>query len=311
MWWAFCLPTHKIYQLETKDNFMRSKIFILFLFSALIPSHFSFAFGTSIGTQSNPIYIQVQQDPTQLWQNAWDKINSMQYVAACSGTYNSVKSLATKNGFGNVADPATAKTEASYLNYLYSSYQLCINHVAQTQSQQSIPSAPTTTTTGNILDTVCQKSSGANSFYSGETDVSKGGGMGGCSCKAGFQFEHGNYGQCVTIPAKTNGSILPPGCSSTLYFSATTGISCNGTNKCGAGSQFNSDKTECIPIQKATTPTTKKVLEVKTAPSTVKANTANVATPDPVNLNQAVTTSTTTEVKLKNLWQKIIGWLGF
>jgi hypothetical protein len=107
---------------------------------------------------------------------------------------------------------------------------------------------------------------------------------------------------------KTDEPTLPPGCSSTLYYSATTGISCDGTNKCGAGSQFNSDKTECIPTTKATpkatTPITKKVQEVKE-------NTTNINQPDPVNLNNTTTTNTPPEVKPKSFWTRLIGWLGF
>ena len=43
MRWVFCCLFHGFYQLETKDNFMRSKILVLFLFSLLIPIHFSSA----------------------------------------------------------------------------------------------------------------------------------------------------------------------------------------------------------------------------------------------------------------------------
>lgn len=60
------------------------------------------------------------------------------------------------------------------------------------------------TETPNFLDEICQQSSGINSWYSGETDESKSGGIGGCGCKTGFRFEYGNYGKCIPVSQKTN-----------------------------------------------------------------------------------------------------------
>lgn len=305
---------------------MRNKIILVFLFSLLIPIHFSSAIYTpSIGTQSNPLHIQVEQDPTQLWQAAWDKINSMQYVVACSSKYNSVKELATKNGFGNITDPYTAKSTATYLNYLYSSYQLCVTNAAQMQNQYIAPQ-PQKAPTVNILDSVCQNGSGINSFYSGETDVSKGGGMAGCSCKLGFQFEHGNYGQCVTIPAKSNNQICQDKYGLNSIWNGTLndkgGLVCD----CNNGYQWNTFKTQCnlTPIQKTVssggggggptatvaTPKVEKTPEINITKEDVKENTPNVAKLEPVSTETNVVDSTS-EVKHTSLWAKIKGWLGF
>ena len=190
---------------------MRNKITLVFLFSLLIPIHFSSSYTelkpagiytAPIGSSSNPLHIQVEQDPTQSWQVAWDKINSMQYVAACSQKYNDVKSLARKNGFGDIADPVTAKSNANYLNYLYSSYQSCVNNAAQAQNQY-FASQPQKVSVQNVLDEFCQNTFGVNSIYTGETDKSKNGNTGGCSCLKGYGWNN-DMSKCITESKETN-----------------------------------------------------------------------------------------------------------
>ena len=206
----------------------------------------------------------------------------------------------------DILDPTVATQAANYLNYLYSTYQLCVNHAAQTQSQQYIPSTSNTTTTGNILDGVCQKSSGANSFYYfGETDVSKGGGIGGCSCKSGFQFEHGNSGQCIAIPTKTNDQICQDSFGLKSNWDGTKnnqgGLNCS----CQNGYQFNQGQTQCVSIPKTAPvkPITKKVPEIK-------AEISNTPTLTPVSSDIKVVTNTE-PVKPKSFWARFVGWLGF
>lgn len=223
---------------------MKNKIILVFLFSLLVPIHFSSAVYTpSIGSQSNPLYIQVQPDPVQSYFDAWSKLRSRPNVPACAYIDKTIDSQSALTV--NMADPFSVKSETNYLNYLYSSYLSCVSRTAQTQSQQYVPS--TSTTTGNVLDGVCQKSSGVNSYYSGETDVNKGGGMGGCSCKAGYQFEHGNYGQCLTIPTKTNDQVCIDKFGPHIKWDGTK--TPEGLINCGceAGYQANSDGKTCVP----------------------------------------------------------------
>ncbi|MFA6586235.1 MAG: hypothetical protein WCS86_03705 [Candidatus Paceibacterota bacterium] len=264
---------------------MKNKIVLVFLFSFLIPLRFSSAitYTSSIGSQSNPIHVQIDQDPVQAWSNAWDKLRSIQYVSVCASIYKTIKSHSALGV--NMADPYSVKSETSYLNYLYSSYQICVNHAAQTQ------------TPVQHSGTLC------NGKYWN-------------ACPVGNNFVCPSTGNAYCEIPKTNEPTLPPGCDSTLNYSSTTGISCDGKNRCGAGSQlnsiFNTNETRCVPISKTktTTPVIKKVPEVKAIQNEVKENPVNITKPDPINLNQEVTTSTT-EVKPKGFWTRLIGWLGF
>lgn len=250
----------------------------MFLFSLLIPIHFSFAifYTPSIGSQSNPLYIQVGQDPTQLWQSAWDKINSMQYVAACSSKYDSVKSLATKNGFGDIGDPSTAKSEANYLNYLYSSYQLCVNNAAQTQNTIQHTGTLCNGTYYNACpvgenfvcpsagsayceipktnDQKCQGGYGLNSNWDG-TKNDKGDLI--CDCKTGYVFNKERT-SCIVAPVV---SITNNPVSSGGEIKST--ITCNGKewNNCPVGQKFScpsAGDAQCLIIPKAVTPIPKK-----------------------------------------------------
>lgn len=306
---------------------MKNKIIVLFLCSLVIPLHFSFALGEfDIGGKYNPIYIQVKPDTNQQWNDAWNKIDSMQYVAACSEKYNLVKELAQKNGFGNLADPFTQTKAANDLNYLYSSYQLCVNNAAQKQNQYVLPQQQKTPTV-NILDQVCQQSSGLNSYYSGETDVSKGGGMSGCSCKSGFQFKNGNYGECVIAPVKSNNEI----CKDKYGLNSTWGGTLNDKGglvcDCNKGYQWSIFNTRCdlIPVKKITsissgggggqtatlkTPKVVKTPEVNVIKEEIKEVTPVVAKVETVT-KEANTIPITNEVRHKGLWAKIKGWLGF
>lgn len=188
-------------------------------------------------------------------------------------------------------------------------------------------------------DQVCQDSFGVNSNWSG-TKNDKGGLT--CDCKTGYQWNEQRT-SCVLDYNKIcsakfgagntwNGNINKnggPDCietkSNDQICNKDYGVNSIWTNKlndkgglvcdCKTGYQWNQGSTQCIIIPKAevkaVTPTTSKVPEVKIIQNETKENTPNITKPEPIILNQEVTTSTTTEVKPKSLWRKIIGWFGF
>jgi hypothetical protein len=303
---------------------MKNKIIVLFLGSLLIPIHFSSAiYIPSLGTQSNPIHIQVEQDPTQLWQEAWNKINSMQYVSACSSKYDSVKSLATKNGFGNLADPYTAKSEANYLNYLYSSYQMCVTNAAQIQNQYVAPQRPKVSTQ-NVLDQVCQTTFGANSLYTGETNKSHGGNTGGCSCLKGYGWNN-DMSKCITESKETNDLLCFNKFGVGIMWDGTKNDAGESVCACKEGYQVSTFENRCelIPIKKTVSSgggggvsaTTVKAPSVEKTPEVNIKEKTKEDTPD-ITKVETVSTDTkiipiTSEVKNKSLWAKIRGWLGF
>jgi hypothetical protein len=200
---------------------MKYKTIIFFLcLIGSAPAMIVHAFGSSLGSVSNPIYIQVQQDPAQLWSDASSKVSSIQYIPACAQLYSTVKADAAKSETNiNVGDPYAIKAVANYLNYLYSSYEMCVSHAAQTvQTQNQVTCAAGTVLSGNecvpatatqsttvqdMLTGVCQKVSGANSLYTGVTDKSKGGNNGGCSCQSGYGW-NSSMSACVVESKETN-----------------------------------------------------------------------------------------------------------
>ena len=97
-----------------------------------------------------------------------------------------------------------------------------------------------------ISDMVCKKSSGINSIYTGETDINKNGGIGGCGCKPGYQFEYGNYGQCVAMLIKSNDQICQNNYGLDSNWNGTKndtgGLICD----CKTGYEWNQERTACI-----------------------------------------------------------------
>ena len=269
---------------------MKNKIILVFLCSLLIPIHFIFAYiplpipsYNNLGDISNPIHIQVDQNPTQAWSDAWNKLISIQYVSACANIYKTIRSHSALGV--DMSDPASVKSETSYLNYLYSSYQICVNHAAQTQNpiQQT--------------GTLCN-----GTYYN--------------ACPTGENFVCPSTGGAYCEIPKTNELTRLSGCISGQGYSSTTGISCDGTNKCGTGSQFNSDKTECVLIPKAVTkvitPAIKKVPEVKATQNEVKKDTPTTNTTNLTSTNSDTKVVTSAEVtKPKSLWARFLGWLRF
>ena len=118
-----------------------------------------------------------------------------------------------------------------------------------------------------------------------------------CGCKSGYVPKDG---ECITQPAdqiKTNEVILPEGCLSTSGYSTTSSVFCGG------------ETTKLIPKTKTTTPTIKKVAEVKTTKAQIDESFANYEGLNPISANN--TDTSTTEVKPKGFWTKLKGWLGF
>jgi hypothetical protein len=154
---------------------MKTKLATLFFILFLIPIYFSSAqiYTPQLGSPSNPIYIQVEQNPMTLWSDAWDKLNTIQKVPYCSKVYDDVMAMADKNGYGDLSFPGEAKSKARYLNYLYSYYQTCMKaylnlpKVEKTEGQR------------------CQSDYGVNSMWSGTYNA-----QGGlfCSCKTGYEW---------------------------------------------------------------------------------------------------------------------------
>ncbi|MFA6609169.1 MAG: hypothetical protein WCT07_04670 [Candidatus Paceibacterota bacterium] len=281
---------------------MKNKIVLVFLFSLLIPIHFTFAdlkaagiYGTGIGTQSNPIHVQVDQNPTQAWSDAWTKLRSIQYVSACASIYKTINSQSALNV--DLSNPASATREANYLNYLYSSYQSCVSRAAQMQSQ----TCPNGTGLRNgacvSQDRVCEIDLGVGFKWDG-TYGSNGGAN--CSCKDGYSLQNG---KCVVVqPVQTNNSILPLGCTSTQGFNAIDGTPCGNTKPTETSYQAPSgggSGTAPIPKTgvKVKTPVTKKMVEVKDS--------------TPVIANQDIKVTANTEEKPKSFWIRLKGWLGF
>lgn len=307
----------------------------MFLFSFLIPFHFSSAvYIPSIGSQSNPIYIQVNQDPTQAWRDAWNKLNSIQYVSACSSIYKTINSQSASSV--DMSDSANIIREANYLNYLYSSYQSCVGRAAQTQSQ----TCPNGTGLRNGFcvsqDRICEIDLGMGFEWSG-TYGSNGSAV--CSCKDGYFSQNG---KCIAVQlTQTNNSELPFGCSSTQGYSVTNGVPCNGTRStktndqicvedfginslwtnelndtggpicgCEIGFEWNSDGTACIVIAKTktVTPEIKNEAEEKTMQNEGKGDSSIVKEPDTANLGQRPTPASE-EVKPKSFWTRFMGFI--
>lgn len=239
---------------------MKTKLALLSFILFLIPIYFSSAqiYTPRLGSPSNPIYIQVEQDPMALWRDAWDKLNSIQKVPYCSKVYDDVMAMAEKNGYGDLSFPGEAKSTANYLNYLYNYYQTCMKaylklpKVEKTDGQR------------------CQDDYGVNSIWSG-TYNAQGGPL--CSCKTGYEWNNQRTSCEVgvpknqttekdlkqmlsslsaqvdslsqTAPTKTNNQL----CGETFTNSTWKGnkntqggLECD----CDTGYQWNKDQTGCI-----------------------------------------------------------------
>jgi len=199
---------------------MKIELGVLSFMLLLIPLHFSLAqiYTPPIGSQTNPIHIQVEQNSLTLWSDAWSKINSIEKIPYCSKVYDDVMAMAKKNGNGDISNPSVAKSEANYLNYLYNYYQTCIKAYSKSQNVVKTSEQSVVKTTNDvklaemfeIIDQGCKKLSGINSYYSGETDINNNGGMGGCGCKTGYKFTNGNYGECVSVNTVITPTVSQP-----------------------------------------------------------------------------------------------------
>lgn len=193
-------------------------------------------------------------------------------------------------------------------------------------------------TVGNVLDGVCQKTLGVNSLYTNETDVSKGGGPGGCGCKAGYKLDDQKT-SCVIAtkqtpsgttvadlqasldsldaqvtalnknapPAKTNDQACQdtygPGGVWDGVKNEAGSLECD----CKADYRWNPGRTKCVFVpkeeRKIVASDSKSVSKIKNGD--IK-NNLIISTSS--NNNVATVTRA---VERKGFWSKVRGWLGF
>lgn len=325
MRWVFCCLFHGFYQLETKDNFMRSKILILFLFSFLIPIYSTFAYiplpsSTDLGGASNPINIQIQPNPreqmrqenllreSQLKAQYGYSVYSSCKPSAC-GSYNAIDPFAESSCLsmleawlgGNRCLAQRQKTNENiqcvtgYTKVLSNGWYVCSPVVA--------PTIPVPVKTN---DQVCIDKFGAHIKWDGTKNSE---GLINCGCESGYQASS-DGSTCVLIsnvPVKTNDQI----CNKDYGVNSVWNNKLNDTGgpvcDCKIGYQFNKGQTQCISIPKSETKTIDPVIKKVTE---VNKDTANITKSDSVNIDKVVVMNTE-EVKPKSFWTRFMGWLGF
>jgi len=289
---------------------MRIKIVLVFLFSLLIPIHFSSAYiplpsSTDIGGSANPINIQIQPDyNAQRRQENLSKESQLKIQYGYS-IYSSCKSSVC--GSYNAVDPFA---ESSCLSNLESwlGRGLC-----QAQKDEKINNLQCTTGYVKLNGGCVSFSESCNLQYPNtifknyDTD-----GKRVCDCKSGYVWNNQRT-SCVIAPviSTTNKSVSSSGGS------GKSTITCNGKewNNCPVGQKFscptNGGDAQCLITPKAVTPTTIKVPEVKTIQNEVKKDIANITKPERINSTKEITTNTTTEVKHISFWTRLKGLFGF
>lgn len=289
---------------------MRNKIVLLFLFSLLIPIHFSSAYiplpsSTDFGGSANPINIQIQPDYNAQRRQENLSHESQLKIQYGYSIYSSCKSSVC--GSYNAIDPFA---EASCLSTLEARLGRGLCQAQKDEEAKKLQCA-----TGYVkfngecvsFSESCNLHYPNTIFTNYDTD-----GKRVCDCKSGYVWNNQRT-SCVVAPviSTTNNSVSSGGGSKSA-------ITCNGKewNDCPAGQKFScptaGGDAQCLITPKAVTPTTVKVPEVKAIPNEIKEDTTpNITKPEPINLNREVTISTTTEIKPKSLWQKIKGLFGF
>lgn len=106
---------------------------------------------------------------------------------------------------------------------------------------------------------ICQDSFGINSIWDGTKNND---GTVNCQCKIGYAWNSGKTACEIVV------NPFPAGCTSSVGFSATSGLSCDGTKKCSDNLQLNNNKTECVPIPKKES----SKVEFKTPSTTITTN---------------------------------------
>jgi hypothetical protein len=287
---------------------MRNKIVLVFLFSLLIPIHFSSAYiplpsSTDIGGSANPINIQIQPDYNAQRRQENLSHESQLKIQYGYSIYSSCKSSVC--GSYNAVDPFA---EASCLSTLeaWLGRGMC-------QAQKNEEAKKLQCATGYVkfngecisFSESCNLHYPNTIFTNYDTD-----GKRVCDCKSNYVWNNQRT-SCVVAPviSTTNNSVSSGGGS-------TSAITCNGKewNDCPAGQKFSCPSTgdaQCLITPKAVTPTTIKVPEVKILQNEVKEDTTpNITKPEPMNLNKEVT-NTTTEIKPKSFWSKLKEWFKF
>jgi hypothetical protein len=132
-----------------------------------------------------------------------------------------------------------------------------------------------------------------------------------CNCASDYQWNIEGTACVVKIEP-----VFPAGCTSTIGYSPTTGMSCDGTSKCSDGRQLNGDKTACfsVPILpkllngnvNATTKTLKVESKPIITPAKKEKKTSNVIK---IEQEEKITPSANPEPEKKVKWyQKIFNW---
>lgn len=303
---------------------MKNKIFVLFLFSLLIPVHFSSAYiplpsSTDFGGSANPINIQIQPNPTQ--QMRQENLLRESQLKAQYGysIYSSCKPSAC--GSYNAIDPFSESSCLSMLEAWLGRGMCqaqrqksneniqCVTGYTKVLSNGWYVCSPVATPTVPIKtnDQVCIDKFGAHIKWDGTKNSE---GLLNCGCEPGYQASN-DGSTCVlvsNVPITTNDQI----CIEDYGINSTWSGKLNEKNgpicDCKINYVWNKGGTTCLAIPKAETKTITPVIKKV---SEVKKDAANITEADPVNLNQEVATSTTTEVKPKGFWSRLKGWLGF
>lgn len=298
---------------------MKNKILLVFLFTLLIPVHFSSAYiplpsSTDLGGSANPINIQIQPDYNAQRRQENLLHESQLKIQYGYSIYSSCKSSVC--GSYNAIDPFS---ESSCLSNLESwlGRGLC-----QAQKDVKIENLKCNDGYVKINGECVTYNQSCNLQYPNTIFLNyNGDGKRVCDCKTGYVWNEQKTSCVVSVitpvslPVKNNDQICNKdyGVNSiwTNKLNDTGGPICD----CKIGYQFNQGRTQCIIIPKAevkaVTPTTIKAPEVKAIQNEIKKDITTITKSNPVSLNKEVATSITTEVKPKSFWTRLKGWFGF
>ncbi len=213
------------------------KIIIVFLFSLIIPIHFTFALfipsSLDIGGSNNPLYFQEIKDPYEIQRNAnTQKENNLKSTYGLSNYYTCYSTYSSSCGI--TVDMGNPYNQASCLNFI----QYCLERKAMKLGGSNQPSQISPVKTN---DQICQGGFGINSNWDGTKDSS---GRLNCGCQTGYAWSE-QAKSCIVasiVPVQTNSSTLPSGCISSSGYSVTSGVPCDGTKPTKANDQICADK---------------------------------------------------------------------
>lgn len=329
---------------------MKNKITFVFLFPVVFVLHSSVALAYDAiypGSILNPLQVQIVPQPgarldelqrqTQLQaillqQQALERqLLQQQIDSRLPSNVRTNNPVTCQSGYVQKGDGCYTYDQLCNLSYSNSVFQkfqtdgrnfVCScksGYVWNDQKTSCViaPVAPVVPVKSN--DQVCQQSSGVNSFYSGETNASKGGSIGGCSCKLGFQFEHGDYGQCVAIlfeTSQTNDQVCINRFGVNSIWTGTLNTQYSPICECRTDYKWDQGQTQCIFAPKtevgAVTPVNKTEPEIKNIQSEkeIFPNNNKDELSVPINSDKEVVASVEV-VKPKSFWNRFLSWFGF